>query len=424
MSSMSARKSRIVLVGIGGYGNVYLEELLRGCAAGRVALAGTVDPEPSGCRYLAELHDLRVPHFAEFEEFVQRSSADLAVLSTPIHFHEEHTCRALAAGMSVLCEKPLAPGIEQAMRMKRAEKQSGGFVAVGYQWSFAEPVLALKRDIMAGRLGQPLRFKSLTCWPRPLNYFSRNNWVGRITLPGNIRVLDSPANNAMAHYLHNMLYLLGGTMRESAKVEQVCAELYRANAIENYDTVAMRCWTDKRVPALFYATHAVPANRGPILEYEFQDAVVRLNADGGNHLVVSWRDGRVEDYGEIFEYPHRAYFRKLWHAIEALEGGTTLPCTIDSAMPHVVCIEGAQRAGTDIPSFAQEFIEWTESESGRVKTVRGLQQALTDCYINWSLPAERGMYPWAMRAPTVDTRGTPVYPRGSGVRDQGSGAKE
>jgi predicted dehydrogenase len=401
---MRTGKHKVVLVGIGGYANIYLEELLRGCAEGKIGLAGTVDPAPSACRYLRELSDMRVPHFSNIGKFIECEHADLAIISTPIHFHDEHTCQALAAGMTALCEKPLAPTIQQALRMKAAEEQSAGFVAIGYQWSFAEPILALKQDVMEGRLGRPLRLKTLICWPRPESYFSRNNWAGRIALPGNVWVLDSPANNAMAHYLHNMFYLLGDTLQKSAGLEEVCAELYRANDIENYDTVALRCRTDEGVPAFFYATHAVPANRGPVLEYEFENGIVRLDAEQGNHLCVTWCDGRVHDYGEILEYPHRGYFNKLWRSLAALDGGLPVSCTIESAMPHVVCVNGAQRTSEEITTFTGDSLEWIETAAGRVRTVRGLEQALTDCYLNWALPGERGVYSWAKPASPISLR--------------------
>jgi predicted dehydrogenase len=401
---MLNRKPRLLLVGICGYGGIYLEEILRGCAEGRIELAGTVDPRPEGCRYLKELADMRVPHFPDLDGFFGSGSADLVVVSTPIQFHEEHTCRALAAGASVLCEKPVAATVEQALRMKAAEARAEGFVAIGYQWSFAGPIQALKRDVMAGALGPPLRLKTLISWPRPESYYARNDWAGRIALPGGQRVLDSPANNAMAHYLHNMLYLLGDTRQASALPAEVSAELYRANDIENYDTVALRCLTSRGVPLFFYATHAGARNQGPMLEYEFENGTVRLAAEQGNHLTLTGRDGRVHDYGEIPEYPDRGYFKKLWDSVAALARGPAVACTIESATPHVVCVNAAQRPRQEIPSFPPECVTRIETPQGPLRAVAGLQEALERCYREWSLPAETGEYSWARPAVSVNLR--------------------
>ena len=49
----------------------------------------------------------------------------------------------------------------------------------------------------------------MVSFPRPLSYFKRNDWAGHLRTPAGEDVLDSPLNNATAHYLHNMLYVLG-----------------------------------------------------------------------------------------------------------------------------------------------------------------------------------------------------------------------
>lgn len=367
---------RVLLVGGGGYGNIYLEELLRGVDEGRVQLAAVVETAPQGCKYLAELERLGVPVVPEMDN-VLTGKVDLAIVSTPIHFHEEHTCRALAAGVNVLCEKPLAATVEQAMRIRAAEKASDRFVAVGYQWSFAEPVMRLKRDILAGELGAALRFKALICWPRPESYFRRNVWAGQIALPNGAQVMDSPAHNAMAHYLHNMLSLAPG-------LREVSAEVYRTNRIENYDTVALRAITSSGAEILFYASHAVETEQGPILEYEFSKAVVRLHGQQGNRLVATFHEGGVRDYGEILEYPHRDYFRKVWMSLDATQGGPEVPCTAESAIPQVICVNAIQRPSGEIPNL--------EITKGAV------QAALNDCFERSLLPAETGAYPWSTKS--------------------------
>ena len=95
------------------------------------------------------------------------------------------------------------------------------------------------------------------------SYYNRNDWAGRIKSDSGEWVLDSPANNAMAHYLHNALYVLGETPTTSARPISVQAELYRANPIENYDAAVLRVMTDKNVEVLFYGAHTVPDEAHP-----------------------------------------------------------------------------------------------------------------------------------------------------------------
>lgn len=71
-----ARKVSIILVGAGGYGNIYLGEMLKKIGDERFSIAGIVDPAPQGCRYLAELKELGVPFFSTIEEFYAENTAD------------------------------------------------------------------------------------------------------------------------------------------------------------------------------------------------------------------------------------------------------------------------------------------------------------------------------------------------------------
>ena len=97
-------------------------------------------------------------------------------------------------------------------------------------------------------------------------------------------ILDSIANNAAAHFLHNMFYVLGGGLNRSAVLRQVTAELYRANAIENFDTAAIRAVTAGGVETLFLATHATGSTLGPNLCYEFERATIPCeSASPGGH---------------------------------------------------------------------------------------------------------------------------------------------
>lgn len=398
-----ATPTRILLVGLGGYGNVYLEELFRLHDEARIEIVGAVEPVLDACRHVERLSALGVEATASLDEALETCQAELAILSTPIQCHEEQCIRCLQSGLSVLCEKPLAPTFDGAQRMRDAEAASRGFAAVGYQWSFSEPVLALKQDILAGRFGKPRRFRTVVLWPRTEAYFSRNAWAGRIALPDGTLVRDSPVNNAMAHYLHNMLFLLGARSNTSAFPRWIDAELYRANDIENYDTAALRCGFDEDVEALLFVSHAIDKTVGPRFVLEFEEAKIQfgLEGDAAGHIVAQTNDGRTHDYGRIAEYPDRAYFRKLWSCIDAVRSGdsSSLFCSIEAALPHAACVSAMQRSQAEIPSFDASHIERRSLDESVLRVVPGLREAMLDCFAKGELPSEshacRG---WARKA--------------------------
>jgi predicted dehydrogenase len=388
----------VVLVGLGGYGEFYTDELMAGAGAHGARLVAGVDPSPQRSTHYQTLQAAKVPIYPSLEQFYQAGlPADLVIISVAIHLHAPLTCLALSKGSHVLCEKPLCASIEDIQKMAEAERQAGKFVAIGYQWSYTSAVQALKQDILSGVLGRPKRMKTIVLWPRTASYYRRNAWAGRIKTDEGEWVLDSPAHNATAHDLHNILYLLGETIESSAWPLQLQAECYRANPTENYDAIALRCRTESGVEVLFYSAHSVPETIGPLLHYEFENAVVGYRSGPGESFVAHFRNGHTHSYGD----PDPEHPNKLWQAIAAVNSGARPLCGIRAAAPQVLCILGAHRSSNIVP-FPTEMVNLTNLADGDTLTwAAGLEEAFTRGYEENILPSELGVFPW--------TRSGPIY---------------
>jgi predicted dehydrogenase len=387
-------QTSIAVTGIGGYGNLFVRALLSAPPEQEVRFAAAIDPAPERCPHYAELLEACIPIFPDLETFYRSAHADLVVLAAPIHLHAPLTCLALEHGSHVLCEKPLGASVEDARRMLEAEKRSGKVVSIGYQWSFSRAILALKRDLQAGRFGRPLRMKTLVLWPRSRSYFQRNNWAGRVRADDGAWVLDSPANNATAHYLHNMLFVLGGAREASAWPTRVEAELYRANPIENYDTAALRVATDACPDLLFLTAHPVMGYQGPLIHYEFENAVIDFPGED-QAFQATLRGGETITYGS----PQDGEIGKLWDTVAAIRGGPPPACGIRAAIPQMACILAAQQ--TPIHTFPPELVQVQETEVDASTAVEGLFEDLQACYEHNQLPSERGLG-WAKGARGVE----------------------
>ena len=290
--------------------------------------------------------------------------------------------------------------------MMLAEAQTPGFVAIGYQWSFSEAIQNFKQDILSGVLGQPLRLKSRIYWPRPLSYYRRNRWAARIALDDGSWVLDSPANNATAHYLHNMLYVLGATRESSTRPARIQAELYRVNRIENYDTAAMRCFTDEGVEILFYTTHATLSTINPIFEFAFDNATVTYMANSDEGIQARFKDGRSKDYGD----PFANNFGKLWQCVDAVRTGAPPSCGIEAASMQTLCINGAQESPTEIIDFPADAVRTVCDGDFQLTYADGLEEVLTMCYDTNRLPSEIDGVKWARSARWVDLHDYRQFP--------------
>ena len=395
----------VAVLALGGYGNVYLGALFAEGDAHNVEFVAGIDPHPATCRYLDEFAARGIPIYPSLEAFYADSRADLVVMSPPIHLHAPLTQAALAHGSHVLCEKPLTATVQEARAMLDAERAAGKFVGVGYQWSYSPVIQALKRDVLDGTLGRPLRLRTKVFWPRPASYYRRNDWAAKRTSADGRWILDGPAHNATAHYLHNCFYILGGTRKTSAWPVDVQAELYRANAVENYDTAAIRCHTAEGVEILFYTAHPVANNVGPIFSYEFERAVVEYTAHQGP-IVARFADGRVKEYGD----PFAGQVDKLWHAVDAVRTGAPLACGIEGATPQVLCIDGAQESMWEIAGFPASVVRYRDDGDNRLTWVEGLQEAFEACYERGVLPSELGSVPWAKAGQLVDLRDYQQFP--------------
>lgn len=320
---------KLLLVGGGGYAGEYLKRLLPPSDS-TVVLEGIVEPYYATCVNKAAIDAAGIPVYATMEEFYARHTADLAVICTPPFLHREQSICALTHGSYVLCEKPIAPTVEEAEAMLEAENAFGKWIAIGYQWSFSEAILSLKRDVMSGALGAPIALKTAISWPRNRAYYGRGTgWGGKITHNG-VTVLDSIASNACAHYLHNMLFLLGEALDTSAEATSVTGTCLRANAIENFDTCALEAKTESGTPLLFIASHTCEKNRNPEFEYRFEKATVYYSEDEGSIIRAVFDDGSERVYGD----PFRDRMEKLFLCADCIRNGTNPVCTAKTAIPH------------------------------------------------------------------------------------------
>ncbi len=390
-------KLNIALCGIGGYARLYTNYILD-TGDEHLNPVGLVEPYPDSCPRIAEIHERGIPVYDSLEVLYEKHKVDLTVITTPIHLHTQQICAALAAGSHVLCEKPLCADEGDIAVLLEAERASGKKVCIGYQWSWSEAILALKKDIQAGKYGTSTDWRTMVLWPRDFAYYKRGTgWAGRITSPDGTPLYDSIANNATAHYLHNLLYLLGddGAACLPAQVE---AELYRANDIENYDTCKVNMIMPGGVKLCYLASHATDGTVNPLFHLRFTEGEVYYSqnkteqsalfapawyedSDYG-HIVAVTPAGEKTDYGNPFEDD----LRKLKGAIAlTLRETEALPCGVEAASAHTRVINYLQK-NVPIRPFRKELLCRTEAKIW----VSGLTEKMGECFMDPGMPLGLG----------------------------------
>ncbi len=243
--------------------------------------------------------------------------------------------------------------------------------------------------MLYGLYGRPFRLATLCAWPRGTSYYQRNSWAGRLRdRDSGAWVLDSPANNAMAHFLHNALFLVGPDMAASALPVAVTAELARAYPIESADTAACRVLTDEGCEVLFLASHATERAIEPRFRLECEGGIITFG-EAGRTVVGTTGDGRVRDYGDP-DATHQ--FRKLFAAVDrvrSLDAGDV--CGIEAAAAQTACVIAMHESALEIVRFPALLRRG--QPDNRVHVLR-LEDELLRCYQASVLPSEIGC-PWA-----------------------------
>ncbi|KAB8131042.1 Gfo/Idh/MocA family oxidoreductase [Gracilibacillus oryzae] len=380
------KKVSVVLVGIAGYGNIYAREFFIDNNV-NAYLTGVVDLYPENSRYYQDIMDHNIPVYSDLEDFYQEHSADLAIISTPIHLHKQQACLAMENGSHVLCEKPATANREHLQEMIDTRDRMNKLLAIGFNWSFTDSIQQLKEDILSGLYGRPIRMKGLVLWPRNADYYNRSSWAGKKLSSDGELILDSVANNATAHFLHHLLYLTGDSLEQSAEIDQLSAELYRANPIETFDTCAVHLLTKNNVEMVYLASHAVANEHRPEYTLEFEHATITYRPTiESSDIVAKFKDGKEKIYKDP-EKDHLAKFGFIINTI--LAGSNTVLCGPEAASAHVNAIYGMHQSVKDVPHFPKKWI--TVNEEKKLRIVEGLEETLTQCYEQFCLPSDLGV---------------------------------
>lgn len=200
-------------------------------------------------------------------------------------------------------------------------------------------------------------------------------------------IFDSVANNATAHFLHHLFYLTGDAIDRSAEIDQLSAELYRANSIETFDTCAVHLLTKNNVEVIYLASHAISNNHRPKYSIEFENAIITYHPEGeSSDIVATFKDGTKKTYQD----PENNHLAKLGVMIEAiLTNDDNILCGPEAASSHVHAIYGMHQSVKDIPTFPSNWISVDEEQ--KLTIVDGLEEVLTECYDQFCLPNDLGI---------------------------------
>ena len=153
----SGQKIRYAVVGLGHIVQVAVLPAFKHAQNSEVVALVSGDPQKQ--KKIAEKYGIdRVCFYEELEDCL-RDGVDAVYIGVPNHRHREFCIRAARAGVHILCEKPLAPAIQDCEAMIAAAEENGVKLMTAYRLHFEEANLKAVQLAQSGKLGE-LRFFS------------------------------------------------------------------------------------------------------------------------------------------------------------------------------------------------------------------------------------------------------------------------
>ncbi len=128
------KRLNIALLGLGEYAAKQLAPAIK--LTGNARLAGIVTGSPEKIPQWQRDHQIpegNIYSYENFDTIRDNKDIDVVYVVTPTGLHPEFAIRAAQAGKHVICEKPMAPTVEDCTRMIDAAAKAGVTLQIGYR---------------------------------------------------------------------------------------------------------------------------------------------------------------------------------------------------------------------------------------------------------------------------------------------------
>ena len=143
---------RVGLLGCGRLGSEVMLPLL--CARTDVQVTVLADPdETARARAAARRPTARAA--ADWRAALERPDLDAVVVTLPTALHAEVALAAIARGLALYLEKPLASTVEQADAIRDACRGRALTVALGFNARFHPLLMQMRQHVRDGHIGEP-----------------------------------------------------------------------------------------------------------------------------------------------------------------------------------------------------------------------------------------------------------------------------
>jgi myo-inositol 2-dehydrogenase/D-chiro-inositol 1-dehydrogenase len=295
-----------------------------------------------GAAALAETYGLATAE--SFDALLEE--CDVIDICTPTPTHAHYVRRALEAGRAVVCEKPLARTVTDAVELARLARAGGGRLFPAHVVRYFPEYVALRDVVVAGRIGDPavLRFSRVGQAPG-------SDWFFDEELSGGL-ILDQMLHDVdQARWIAGEVVAVSATQNPST-VDGIVPRIVTAHVVLTHRSGAVSLVRGTWGPTgtTFVTSFDVSGSRGR-LRYDSAErreltADIPQAAAGPGYLPAFSGDN--------------PYARELRDFVEALDGGPEPRVTVDDGVIAVALAEAALdsiRRGDSIPFDERRILD-------------------------------------------------------------------
>ncbi|MBN1883735.1 MAG: Gfo/Idh/MocA family oxidoreductase [Deltaproteobacteria bacterium] len=159
-----------------------------------------------GERSRAFARRFRIPNaYDDFDTLLGRDDLDAVYLAVPHNLHRPMIEKAIARGLPVLCEKPVAADMDDAVAICELSQKSKIPVGINYQYRYDSACYALVEACREGALGEGRYGRVNVPWNRKRTYFDGSPWHKSMAHSGGGTLLTQAS-----HVIDIALSALGG----------------------------------------------------------------------------------------------------------------------------------------------------------------------------------------------------------------------
>ena len=122
--------------------------------------------------------------FADCGEMLKTGGFDVLHVCLPHYLHAPVTLEAIAHGVHVLCEKPMATTVSDAQRMLAAAEAKGVHLGVIFQNRYNPGTVLVQKALDSGALGKIQGGWLQVTWNRGGDYYAKSDWRGKWATEG------------------------------------------------------------------------------------------------------------------------------------------------------------------------------------------------------------------------------------------------